>query len=296
MPINLNANTMSQLRDLAAISYGHGSTKAGAGNMGMVNGQVVKFNTHFKERVFTSGPKAEMRASCDALREHLGGIVRDVYGQGQISEGLAKVLRQLGLDESGKSLPGEKGLLDRKIVAKFVDQIKQDGATAGLDGVRGVKTIKDTSFSEIKLRATASGQAAKLLTDFKCTKDGLSADDRQILLELLKGRSDRSYNLRSQLFGGFDNLSFQVLSGKKTLAKAKAEVTSRCTEVKENVLNDIFTNQLYIKTSVKKRFVGDGSKDPSPIRMIAEQVEIDMKECLERLVREQAEAEAAAKA
>lgn len=76
MPINLNANSTQQLQELASMAYGHGSTKAGAGNIGMIGGHVVKFNTHFGERLFASGTKAEKQASCDALRAHLGNLRR----------------------------------------------------------------------------------------------------------------------------------------------------------------------------------------------------------------------------
>ena len=59
------------------------------------------------------------------------------------------ILRELGLNSDGQALQGGKKLLDRKVVARFIDQVKADGGAPQLDGARGSGPIKDSSFTTV---------------------------------------------------------------------------------------------------------------------------------------------------
>ena len=66
------------LAQIAKMAYGSGRNEGvagGKGNIGLVDGQVVKFNTHWTERLKSTTD--EMRASCDELRRKLGTIAGD---------------------------------------------------------------------------------------------------------------------------------------------------------------------------------------------------------------------------
>ncbi len=121
------------LSQIAKMAYGSGAfekTSGGKGNIGILDGRVVKFNTHWLERGGT--PSDEMRASCDALRLKLSGIATSMLAASpnaspEAREGLEKALanvrRDLGLDATGEQV-ATNSLLDRKVVAKVLNAIR----------------------------------------------------------------------------------------------------------------------------------------------------------------------------
>lgn len=283
MPINLNANSAQQLQELASMAYGHGSTTAGAGNIGMIGGHVVKFNTHLSERLFSSGMKADRQASCDALREHLGNLAKTLYGN-NVSEGMTKILADLGINKDGTLLQGGKKLLDRKVVAKFVDQVKADGGAAQLADARGMDTVKDSSFVTIKAKALVANLPTTLSRDFNYTLDPIPASDQKTLQYLLRGPRD----LGSQLFDGFDRVCYSVLTGAKTPDYARQWIDKRCKKVADGYFNRLFTTPPYVRLSdtedPKKASSGIEPPVPRPLEMVVAQAKADMQAKLDELL------------
>ncbi len=121
------------LAQIAKLAYGSGAserTAGGKGNIGLLDGRVVKFNTHFRER--GGKPSAEMRASCDALRTKLSEIATAMLAaapnaspkaQDRLEKTLASVRRALGMDADGNQVETQK-LLDRAVVAKVMNAIR----------------------------------------------------------------------------------------------------------------------------------------------------------------------------
>ena len=122
------------LAQIAKMAYGSGRNEGvagGKGNIGIVDGQVVKFNTHWTERLKST--TGEMRASCDELRHKLGAIAGELLASpgeegSEVAvakrEMLANIRRQLGLDPEGQQVVSTR-LLDRKIVAAVVTQLAE---------------------------------------------------------------------------------------------------------------------------------------------------------------------------
>jgi len=117
------------LSDIAKYAYGSGyfeGKKGGAGNVGMLNGKVVKFNTHHDDRGGVA--TLEMKKSCDTLRLQMYDLVRSAYDDVNIrgkGAQLAKIRQQLGLSDDGSSVVSTK-LLDRKTVATIVNQLERN--------------------------------------------------------------------------------------------------------------------------------------------------------------------------
>ena len=114
------------LAQIAKLAYGSGSsekTSGGKGNIGLLDGRVVKFNTHFGER--GGKPSDEMRASCNELRARLSEIAMAMLANGNdaSARALASVRRALGIDAKGNLVETRK-LLDRKAVAKVMNVLR----------------------------------------------------------------------------------------------------------------------------------------------------------------------------
>ncbi len=121
------------LAQIARLAYGSGSSEGiggGRGNIGLLDGRVVKFNTHWRERGGTAS--AEMRASCNELRAKLSEIATAMLSaspnasereRASLDKALAKVRSQLGMDATGHEVATTK-LLDRKVVAKVLNVIR----------------------------------------------------------------------------------------------------------------------------------------------------------------------------
>ena len=141
------------LAQIAKLAYGSGRTEktsGGKGNIGILDGRVVKFNTHWRERGGT--PSAEMRASCDALRAQLSGIATamlaaqpdaDAAARAKLDKALASVRRELGMDAEGQQVATPR-LLDRKVVAKVINTI---GQATGFDAWEQLRAGDARAFS-----------------------------------------------------------------------------------------------------------------------------------------------------
>lgn len=175
------------LAQIAKLAYGSGRTEktsGGKGNIGILDGRVVKFNTHWRERGGT--PSAEMRASCDALRAQLSGIATamlaaqpdaDAAARAKLDKALASVRRELGMDAEGQQVATPR-LLDRKVVAKVINTI---GQATGFDAwqelragdARAFASHKvDTSFGVVDYGVRVSDAIAAAVQDIAHPADG----------------------------------------------------------------------------------------------------------------------------
>ncbi len=152
-----NEATLSQIAKLA---YGSGSTEktsGGKGNIGILDGRVVKFNTHWRER--GGAVSEEMRASCNELRLKLSGIATAMLAaspnatpeaRASLERALANVRRELGLDATGEHVATDS-LLDRKVVAKVVNAIRD---ATGFDAWQELRTDGAQSLSSKGVKTT----------------------------------------------------------------------------------------------------------------------------------------------
>lgn len=194
------------LAQIAKLAYGSGRTEktsGGKGNIGILDGRVVKFNTHWRERGGT--PSAEMRASCHALRAQLSGIATallaaqpgaDAAAQAKLDKALASVRRELGLDAAGQPV-ATPALLDRKVVAKVVNTI---GEATGFDAwqelragdARALSSRKiDTTFAAVDYSLHVSDAVAAAVPDLAHPADGkpgvtLNARQTAFLQDLIR--------------------------------------------------------------------------------------------------------------
>ena len=114
------------LSQIAKLAYGSGSSEriaGGKGNIGLLNGRVVKFNTHWSER--GGKPSEDMRASCNELRARLSEIATAMLANGDdaSARALASVRRALGIDAKGNLVETRK-LLDRTAVATVMNVLR----------------------------------------------------------------------------------------------------------------------------------------------------------------------------
>jgi len=159
----LRGGNVARLTEIAKFAIGSkeatGDERAeisvGAGRIGMIDGKVVKFNTHIGERFF--GPKADknMRESCNQLRERL---IEITSGMNVSKKTLDAIRRKLGLKEDGRSL-ADAPLLSRKDVASVINMINDD---KGIDiwsnlRIADVEAIAskdlDTTFGTVRAEA-----------------------------------------------------------------------------------------------------------------------------------------------
>lgn len=175
------------LSQIAKLAYGSGrmeKTSGGKGSIGMLNGRVVKFNTHWRER--GGAPTPEMRASCDALRARLSGIATamlaaqpgaDAATRTKLDKALAAVRRELGMDASGQQVATTR-LLDRTVVATVLNTIQK---TTGFDAwqqlragdARAFASHKvDTSFGVVDYGVRVTDAIASAVQDIAHPADG----------------------------------------------------------------------------------------------------------------------------
>jgi len=149
----------SQLSQIASLAYGSGRTEkthGGAGNIGLIDGHVVKFNTHHDER----GGKVTdaMRLSCNQLRAKLNELATEMLrgaglGGTSFEKEIKSIRSQLGLSADGTTVVS-KGLLDRKSVATVVNKIAakthQDYWTGDHTRLAGLASAgKKTDFASV---------------------------------------------------------------------------------------------------------------------------------------------------
>lgn len=167
------------LDQIAKMAYGSKTDEGisgGLGNIGIIDGKVAKFNTHWTERLGFTTPA--MRASCDALRLRLSNIATELLAlppnadetvQASRQQALEDIRKSLGLDPSGQHVVSTR-LLDRKIVAAVVTKLADAGAHNAWQGQsqdelhalssRGVTTSFNAVSDSVKAeRAAALSQA-----------------------------------------------------------------------------------------------------------------------------------------
>ena len=151
------------LAQIAKLAYGSGSserTSGGKGNIGLLNGRVVKFNTHWSER--GGKPSEEMRICCNELRTRLSQIATAMLSNGDnaSTRALASVRRALGMDADGNQVETRK-LLDRTAVATVMNAIRdatgfdvwgelRTGDTQSLSS-KGIDTTFDRVAGDVRL-------------------------------------------------------------------------------------------------------------------------------------------------
>lgn len=118
--VGLTSNGTSALDQLRTINLMAQSSngKEAAGRIGLLNGRVVKFNTHLGERLFGERKSADMINACNDLRKTLGDLVDKAL------EGHAELASELK-EKLGCGPKTSKSLLDRSVVAKVIDQIQK---------------------------------------------------------------------------------------------------------------------------------------------------------------------------
>ena len=195
------------LAQIAKMAYGSGRNEGvagGKGNIGIVDGQIVKFNTHWTERLKSTTD--EMRASCDELRRKLGTIAGELLASpGEEDsdvaavkrETLANIRRQLGLDPEGQQVVSTR-LLDRKIVAAVVTQLAEasgrnvwneaENAADELSS-RGVNTTFE-AVSEPLLAARARADLKSV--EQSIPRAAMNDHQRQVFAEFLCSFGDKS--------------------------------------------------------------------------------------------------------
>ncbi len=118
-------NGAAQLAEIAKMAYGSGlleGTRGGAGNIGVIGGRVIKFNTHASERKDLKVTEA-MKESCNALRFTLASLARKAYAGKEDAARLRSVMQKLGLNAEGTHVAGPRTLLERKVVASVVKEL-----------------------------------------------------------------------------------------------------------------------------------------------------------------------------
>ena len=221
MALELNGlGAQDALAQIAKMAYGSGrgeGVSGGKGNIGLVDGQVVKFNTHWTERLRST--TGEMRASCDELRRKLGAIAGELLASpGEEApevaaakrETLAGIRRQLGLDPAGQAVVSTR-LLDRRVVAAVVTRlaeasgrnvwIEAENAADTLSS-RGVDTTFDVAIEPIRVaRARADRMSARNSIprtnmdahQRKAFADGLCTFGEKSVQDFFRGSIDASY-------------------------------------------------------------------------------------------------------
>jgi len=155
-----NREAFSQIAKLA---YGSGSSEriaGGKGNIGLLNGRVVKFNTHWSER--GGKPSDEMRTCCNELRTRLSEIATAMLANRNdaSTRALASVRRALGMDADGNQVETRK-LLDRTAVATVMNVLRdatgydvwgelRGGDTQSLSS-KGIDTTFDRVAGDVRL-------------------------------------------------------------------------------------------------------------------------------------------------
>ena len=160
--LNRNASAIDQLKTIATMAYGSKEgTAGGAGRIGMLNGRVIKFNTHVGERLFGTRTNQQMLDSCNTLRQTISEIARNSLGNGN-NDLLREINRLLGVTDDGQvTTASARLLLDRKIVATVINKLADaKGARAELNGVQATSSKRvNTDFSTVVRRTDREGIA-----------------------------------------------------------------------------------------------------------------------------------------
>ena len=134
----LNAVQQNSLDEIARYAYGSGffeKTSGGRGHMGVLNGpdgpRVIKFDTHGSDSKASELVKAQMRNSCNELREQL---LRLAENSGVDAKTLASIRSKLGLKD-GMRTSDCTSLLKRKVVASVVKLIDRESFTRVVNGI-----------------------------------------------------------------------------------------------------------------------------------------------------------------
>ncbi len=161
-PINISSmNAAQSLSEIANMAYGSGDSEGiagGAGNIGLINGRVVKFNTHFKERIgFATN---DMRTSCNELRTRLVDIARELLDMDSKGAPIAKrmmyserekvfksICKDLGMSADGTEFK-TKSLLDRTVVASVLSKLSSTSGSLEVWHAAGRLDIDDRLSSE----------------------------------------------------------------------------------------------------------------------------------------------------
>lgn len=145
----------SRAKSIADMAYGSGvgeGTSGGAGHIGLIGGQVLKFNTKWRERKALdtkSADYADMKQHCDELRLELRSMAEELDALargGRVKFDLKSTLKTLGFATAGKNaeelkLSEKAGLLTRKDVAKVLNQMIS--VKAKIDGCDQKKLVAD---------------------------------------------------------------------------------------------------------------------------------------------------------
>ena len=144
MAIELQSG-MSAMDQLKAIdSMARSSSGKIAGNIGLVDGHVVKFNTHWSERLF-SRTTDQMRDASNAMRDTLRGLVGQIFGRNQ------EKIAQLNALIDGN---GDRSLLDRAVVARVIDEVAASEGGAVKSAAEDVAQLsskgRSTTFAAVR--------------------------------------------------------------------------------------------------------------------------------------------------
>ena len=176
------------LSQIAKLAYGSGAlekTSGGKGNIGLIDGRVVKFNTHWRER--GGVPSQAMRADCDALRTKLSEIATSMLSaspeatpqeRATFQKALADVRKLLGMAEDGGQIATTK-LLDRKVVAKVINTIDKATGFDAWEGLRAGDAARafssrgvDTTFGSVRSGFDLASIARDAAASLKHPADG----------------------------------------------------------------------------------------------------------------------------
>jgi len=206
------------LRSVLVQSYGSGLTEGkagGEGNIGMIGGKPVKFNTHWLER--RGEVTADMRKSSDALRVSLAEAVsviasKGVSGSDVEPQVLKDIYGLLGVDSNGKAPNGvEKPLLTRKITAQIgtlLQKALEDSGNSTIDLWHEVKEdAKDTGRKDTSFQM----RQAEVKYENFVTYAPLQAIRRAILGKVAPGDDDKAKLVGSKAWGDFRNELMEVL-------------------------------------------------------------------------------------
>lgn len=207
MAVTLSQKQLSKIATLAYGSRCYEGTSGGRGNIGLIGGHVVKFNTH---KGSGGLEKDAMSESCNRLRLKLDKLAVSLLRESRVSvkefeNEIASIRAKLGLSADGQNVVAT-GLLDRKVVASVVRQID---ARTGANSFHRAQVAQpssrhvDTRFGVV----AADSLARKFMEDHRGEVDellgrlldgrpgvvGLSAGNRKMLENVLQRSLEAIY-------------------------------------------------------------------------------------------------------
>ncbi len=277
-PIDISSMTAQQkLTEIAKMVYGSGKsegTSGGKGNIGMLNGRVVKFNTHWTER--RGRTTNEMLESCNDLRRALNEIARALLpladgpqplfnNNSIIIEARNKICDELGLTHDGETIETTR-LLDRKTVARVIDELSRaaartgrqltpwDGATQAADSLSS-KNI-DTHFSVVREHASSDKMVDDVLHDLTRSlppRPTFSLTPQEAnFMKTLVWRERSALLAAGKPLPSSDEFKMSVITGKSPAFVATMFTFDHCTEDLAHLCDDpahktsdlVFNNRL----------------------------------------------------